>query len=108
MAKVLLTQEEQVELEYLPGNFDWEAIFQAGTLVEELSSSEALVLSPSLSLPCMEIRTLLSMALLSGDLQYSKLLIAETSVRPSWPHPSSSIPEMRIVFVAYPQSPSLK
>ncbi|KAH0507292.1 Forkhead box protein J1 [Microtus ochrogaster] len=69
MAKVLLTQEEQGELEYLTGNFDWESIFQAGTLVEELSSSEALVLSPSLSLPHMETWTLLSMALLSGDLQ---------------------------------------
>ncbi|KAK7802144.1 hypothetical protein U0070_020018 [Myodes glareolus] len=64
-----LTQEEQRELEYLTGNFDWEAIFQAGTLVEELSSSEALVLSPSLSLPHMETWALLSMALLSGDLQ---------------------------------------
>ncbi|KAM7331167.1 hypothetical protein ACRRTK_010356 [Alexandromys fortis] len=69
MAKVLLTQEEQGELEYLTGNFDWEAIFQAGTMVEELSSSEVLVLSPSLSLPHMETWTLLSMALLSGDLQ---------------------------------------
>ncbi|CAO2613325.1 hypothetical protein LEMLEM_LOCUS16027 [Lemmus lemmus] len=69
MAKVPLTQEVQGELEHLTGNFDWEAIFQVGTLVEELSSSEALVLRPSLSLPRVETWTLLSMALLSGDVQ---------------------------------------
>lgn len=46
---LLLTQEEQGELEPLKGNFDWEAIFEAGTLGEELSSLEALELSPPLS-----------------------------------------------------------
>lgn len=46
---LLLTQEEQGELEPLKGNFDWEAIFEAGTLGGELSTLEALELSPPLS-----------------------------------------------------------
>lgn len=46
---LLLTQEEQGELEPLKGNFDWEAIFEAGALGEELSSLEGLELSPPLS-----------------------------------------------------------
>lgn len=46
---LLLTQEEQGELEPLKGNFDWEAIFDAGTLGGELGTLEALELSPPLS-----------------------------------------------------------
>lgn len=46
---LLLTQEEQGELEPLKGNFDWEAIFDAGTLGGELGSLEALELSPPMS-----------------------------------------------------------
>ncbi|XP_048221830.1 forkhead box protein J1 [Perognathus longimembris pacificus] len=48
-ATLLLTQEEQGELEPLKGNFDWEAIFEAGTLGAELGTLEALELSPPLS-----------------------------------------------------------
>lgn len=46
---VLLTQEEQSELEPLKGSFDWETIFDAGTLGGELSALETLELSPPLS-----------------------------------------------------------
>ncbi|EHA99415.1 Forkhead box protein J1 [Heterocephalus glaber] len=46
---LLLTQEEQGELEPLKGNFDWEGIFEASTLGGELSTLEALELSPPLS-----------------------------------------------------------
>lgn len=46
---LLLTPEEQGELEPLKGNFDWEAIFEASTLGGELSTLEALELSPLLS-----------------------------------------------------------
>ena len=46
---LLLTQEEQGELEPLKGNFDWEAIFEAGALGGELGTLEALELSPPLS-----------------------------------------------------------
>ncbi|XP_001369080.1 forkhead box protein J1 [Monodelphis domestica] len=45
----LLSQEEQGELEPLKGDFDWEAIFDAGTLGGELGALEALDLSPPLS-----------------------------------------------------------
>ncbi|EQB77237.1 forkhead box protein J1-like protein [Camelus ferus] len=44
-----LPPEEQGELEPLKGNFDWEAIFDAGTLGGELGALEALELSPPLS-----------------------------------------------------------
>nr|CAA67729.1 fork head homologue 4 [Homo sapiens]CAA67730.1 unnamed protein product [Homo sapiens] len=46
---LLPTPEEQGELEPLKGNFDWEAIFDAGTLGGELGALEALELSPPLS-----------------------------------------------------------
>lgn len=46
---LLLTQEEQRELEPLKGNFDWEAIFDAGALGGELGALESLELSPPLS-----------------------------------------------------------
>lgn len=46
---LLLTQEEQGELEPLKGNFDWEAIFDAGALGGELGTLEALELSPPMS-----------------------------------------------------------
>ncbi|XP_045155439.1 forkhead box protein J1 [Echinops telfairi] len=45
----LLSQEEQGELEPLKGNFDWEAIFDAGPLGGELGSLDGLELSPPLS-----------------------------------------------------------
>lgn len=46
---LLLTQEEQGELEPLKGNFDWEAVFDASALGGELGTLEALELSPPLS-----------------------------------------------------------
>ncbi|XP_055971408.1 forkhead box protein J1 [Sorex fumeus] len=46
---LLLTQEEQRDLEPLKGNFDWEAIFDAGALGGELGALESLELSPPLS-----------------------------------------------------------
>lgn len=46
---LLLTQEEQGELEPLKGNFDWEAVFDAGVLGGELGALGALELSPPLS-----------------------------------------------------------
>ncbi|KAM5213536.1 forkhead box protein J1 [Hipposideros larvatus] len=48
-SSLLLTQEEQGELEPLKGNFDWEAVFDAGSLGGELGTLEALELSPPLS-----------------------------------------------------------
>ncbi|XP_059938717.1 forkhead box protein J1-like, partial [Mesoplodon densirostris] len=46
---LLLTPEEQGELEPLKGNFDWEAILDAGTLDGELGTLETSELIPPLS-----------------------------------------------------------
>ncbi|CAK6438544.1 unnamed protein product [Pipistrellus nathusii] len=48
-SSLLLTPEEQGELEPLKGNFDWEAVFDAGALGGELGALETLELSPPLS-----------------------------------------------------------